>query len=44
MTVHGYEKFLILVLEVNGISNLGTNHALQLTTLRTAVSKSLQKL
>ena len=38
----GYEKF-ILVLEVDCISNLSPNHTLQLTTLRTAMSKSLQR-
>ena len=37
----GYEKF-ILVLEVNYVSNLSPNQTLQLTTLRTSVSESLQ--
>ena len=40
----GYEKFLLVyILEVNCISNLSPNHTLQLTTLKTAVSKLLQK-
>ena len=39
----GYDTF-ILVLEVKCISNLSPNHTLQLTTLRTAVSESLQKI
>ena len=34
----------ISVLEVKCISNLSPNHTLQLTTLRTAVSESLQKI
>ena len=38
----GYDTF-ILVLEVDCISNLSPNHTLQLTTLRTAMSKSLQR-
>ena len=37
----GYEK-IILVLEFNCISNLIPNHTLQLTTLKTSVSESLQ--
>ena len=39
---NGYKKF-ILVLEVNCISNLSSNHTLQLTIFRTTVSESLQK-
>ena len=37
----GVERF-VLVIEVNCISNLSPNHTLQLTTLRTSVSESLQ--
>ena len=41
----GYGKFLLVyILEVNCISNPSPNHTLQLTTLKTAVSKLLQKI
>jgi len=38
----GYEKFISVFIEVNCISNLSPNHTLQLTTLITSASKSLQ--